>query len=100
MGAGCSRLRAAVCDHAKRWDRERLADLVEEPVSCFPLRSRHCRRSGIQNDQIILDSGFGFAKDDVTIFELWTFASLHGSGAIAGRTLRKRFIGGLTDASV
>jgi len=79
-------------------DRERLADLVEDQFHWFSASLGIARRSGIPDDQIILDPGFGFAKDARDNLELMArFAELHGLGLplLAG-TSRKRFIGGLT----
>jgi len=79
-------------------DRERLPDLVEDQFHWFSGALDIARRAGIGNDQIILDPGFGFAKDADDNLELMArFAELHGLGLplLAG-TSRKRFIGGLT----
>lgn len=84
-------------------DRERLPDLVEDQFHWFAKSFDIARRAGIGDDQIMLDPGFGFAKDAADNIELMVrFAELHALKLplLAG-TSRKRFIGGLTgrDAS-
>lgn len=84
-------------------DRERLPDLVEDQFHWFAKSLDIARRAGIGDDQIMLDPGFGFAKDAADNIELMVrFAELHALKLplLAG-TSRKRFIGGLTgrDAS-
>lgn len=93
---------AIVIMHTGR-DRERLPDLVEDQFRWFAGSLEIARCAGIGDDQILLDPGFGFAKDASDNLELMTrFAELHATGLplLAG-TSRKRFIGGLTgrDAS-
>lgn len=80
--------------------RERvcLPDLVEDQLHWFATSLEIARNAGIADDQIILDPGFGFAKDARDNLELMArFAELHAFGLplLAG-TSRKRFIGGLT----
>jgi len=84
-------------------ERERLPDLVEDQFHWFAGSLDIARRAGIGDDQIMLDPGFGFAKDAADNIELMVrFADLHALKLplLAG-TSRKRFIGGLTgrDAS-
>ncbi|MGJ8570719.1 MAG: dihydropteroate synthase [Hoeflea sp.] len=79
-------------------ERERLPDLVEDQFHWFAASLEHARKSGIGDDQILLDPGFGFAKDASDNLQLMArFAELHilGLPLLAG-TSRKRFIGGLT----
>lgn len=88
---------AVVIMHTGR-DRQRLPDLVEDQFFWFSRSLEIARRAGISDDQIMLDPGFGFAKDATDNLELMArFAELHGLGLplLAG-TSRKRFIGGLT----
>ncbi|SOE08583.1 dihydropteroate synthase [Hoeflea halophila] len=80
--------------------RERvcLPDLVEDQFHWFATSLEVARSAGIADDQIILDPGFGFAKDADDNLELMArFAELHALGLplLAG-TSRKRFIGGVT----
>jgi dihydropteroate synthase len=79
-------------------DRERLPDLVEDQFHWFAASLEIARKAGIGDGQIMLDPGFGFAKDASDNLELMArFAELHvlGLPLLAG-TSRKRFIGGLT----
>jgi len=79
-------------------ERDRLPDLVEDQFFWFKMSLAIARKAGIGDDQILLDPGFGFAKDARDNLELMArFAELHALGLplLAG-TSRKRFIGGLT----
>jgi dihydropteroate synthase len=79
-------------------DRDRLPDLVEDQFHWFAASLEIARKNGITDDQIMLDPGFGFAKDTSENLELMArFAELHALDLplLAG-TSRKRFIGGLT----
>lgn len=79
-------------------DRVCLSDLVDDQFHWFARSLQIARRAGIGDDQIMLDPGFGFAKDAADNLELMVrFAELHALGLplLAG-TSRKRFIGGLT----
>jgi dihydropteroate synthase len=79
-------------------ERERLPDLVEDQFHWFDVSLQLARKAGIGDDQIMLDPGFGFAKDARDNLELMVrFAELHvlGLPLLAGAS-RKRFIGGLT----
>ncbi|AKI00274.1 dihydropteroate synthase [Hoeflea sp. IMCC20628] len=79
-------------------DRVSLPDLVEDQFAWFAVSLEIARKAGIADDQILLDPGFGFAKDADDNLELMArFAELHALALplLAG-TSRKRFIGGLT----
>ncbi|GAB5462252.1 dihydropteroate synthase [Hoeflea alexandrii] len=79
-------------------DRECLPDLIDDQFGWFAPSLEIARKAGIDDDQIVLDPGFGFAKDADDNLELMArFAELHALGLplLAG-TSRKRFIGGLT----
>ncbi|WP_417434237.1 dihydropteroate synthase [Hoeflea sp.] len=79
-------------------DRERLPDLVEDQFSWFAESLEIARKAGIADDRILIDPGFGFAKDAGDNLELMVrFGELHALGLplLAG-TSRKRFLGGLT----
>ncbi|WP_340161190.1 dihydropteroate synthase [uncultured Hoeflea sp.] len=79
-------------------ERDCLPDLVDDQFHWFATSLENARKAGISDDQIILDPGFGFAKDGRDNLELMTrFAELHRLGfpLLAG-TSRKRFIGTLT----
>ena len=79
-------------------DRVCLPDLIDDQIAWFAGSIEIARNAGIGDDQILLDPGFGFAKDvDDNIEVMVRFAELHALGLplLAG-TSRKRFIGGLT----
>jgi len=79
-------------------DRVRLPDLVDDQFHWFNASLEIARKAGIGADQILLDPGFGFAKDAADNLELMArFSELHALALplLAG-TSRKRFIGGLT----
>ena len=79
-------------------ERQCLPDLVEDQFHWFSGSLEIARKAGIAEDQMLLDPGFGFAKDADDNLELMArFCELHGLGLplLAG-TSRKRFIGGLT----
>ncbi len=79
-------------------DREVLADPIADQFAWFAPSLEIARRAGIADDQILLDPGFGFAKDAGMNLELMArFGELHRLGypLLAG-TSRKRFIGTLT----
>jgi len=79
-------------------DRVCLPDLVDDLFAWFAGSIEIARKAGIGDDQILLDPGFGFAKDaDDNVEVMVRFAELHALGLplLAG-TSRKRFIGGLT----
>ncbi|MDP2122223.1 MAG: dihydropteroate synthase [Hoeflea sp.] len=79
-------------------ERQRLPDLIEDQFFWFKTSLEMARRAGIGDDRILLDPGFGFAKDAADNLELMArFTELHALGLplLAG-TSRKRFIGGLT----
>ncbi|MDF1607430.1 dihydropteroate synthase [Hoeflea sp. YIM 152468] len=88
---------AVVIMHTGR-DRTRLPDLIDDQLHWFAGSLEIARSAGIADDQILLDPGFGFAKDASDNLELMTrFAELHAMGLplLAG-TSRKRFVGALT----
>lgn len=79
-------------------ERQCLPDLVEDQFFWFSASLEIARKAGIADDRILIDPGFGFAKDADDNLELMArFAELHALGLplLAG-TSRKRFIGGLT----
>ncbi|KGF66701.1 dihydropteroate synthase [Hoeflea sp. BAL378] len=79
-------------------ERERLPDVIEDQVFWFRTSLAIARAAGVSDDRILLDPGFGFAKDAGDNLALMArFTELHALGLplLAG-TSRKRFIGGLT----
>lgn len=79
-------------------DRVCLPDLVDDQFHWFKASLEIARKAGIENDRILLDPGFGFAKDAADNLELMVrFSELHAlSLPLLAGTSRKRFIGGLT----
>jgi dihydropteroate synthase len=79
-------------------ERQVQADPVADQFSWFDASLEIARRAGVSGDQILLDPGFGFAKDAELNLELMVrFGELHRLGLplLAG-TSRKRFIGTIT----
>ncbi|PHP66601.1 dihydropteroate synthase [Zhengella mangrovi] len=79
-------------------ERERLTDVIEDQRLFLDRSLTIAREAGVADSQIMLDPGFGFAKDPHENFALMArFAELHGLGypLLAG-TSRKRFIGHAT----
>lgn len=78
--------------------RHVLDDIIEDQLAFFKRSLEIATKAGLANDQIVLDPGFGFAKDVAANLELMArFEALHGLGfpLLAG-TSRKRFIGHVT----
>lgn len=79
-------------------EREKLADVIADQVLFFTRSLEIARKAGVTDDQIVLDPGFGFAKDpDENLALMARFGELHRFGLplLAG-TSRKRFIGHVT----
>ncbi|WP_412049187.1 dihydropteroate synthase [Hoeflea sp. Naph1] len=79
-------------------DRKVLADPIEDQLQWFSTSLAIARQAGIGDDQILLDPGFGFAKDpELNLALMVRFEELHALGLplLAG-TSRKRFVGTLT----
>lgn len=84
--------------------REKAADVIEDQFLFLNRSLQIAREAGVADDRIVLDPGFGFAKDSDENMEVMVrFAELQAfrMPLIAG-TSRKRFIGtmtGIEDAS-
>lgn len=79
-------------------DREKLPDLIEDQFLFLEQSLRIAADAGVATDRIVLDPGFGFAKDTRENLELMArFGALHRLGLplLAG-TSRKRFVGAVT----
>ncbi|MDM9628269.1 dihydropteroate synthase [Rhizobium sp. S152] len=79
-------------------DREKLPDLIEDQFVFLERSLRIAADAGVVTDRIVLDPGFGFAKDTRENLELMArFGALHRLGLplLAG-TSRKRFVGAVT----
>lgn len=89
---------AGLCIMHTGRDREKLSDVVRDQYHFLDRSLEIAAAAGIERERIVLDPGFGFAKDTDENVELMTrFAELHGSELplLAG-TSRKRFIGAVT----
>ena len=90
---------AGVCIMHTGRDRERLADPVADQFAWFTRSLDIARKAGIEARSLLLDPGFGFAKEqlDDNLSLIVRFGELHGLGLplLAG-TSRKRFIGTMT----
>ncbi|MQB02650.1 dihydropteroate synthase [Agrobacterium tumefaciens] len=90
--------RAGVCIMHTGRDRQKRADVIEDQFEFLNRSLEIAENAGIARDAIVLDPGFGFAKDERENVELMTrFGELAAFDlpVLAG-TSRKRFIGSLT----
>lgn len=82
--------------------REKLPDLIDDQVHFLSRSLEIADEAGVPRSRIVLDPGFGFAKDGAEDLELMTrFSELHAFGLplLAG-TSRKRFIGTMSGRSI
>ncbi|PZM13235.1 dihydropteroate synthase [Rhizobium tubonense] len=94
---------AGLCIMHTGRDRQKLTDVIDDQVAFLDRSLAIAAAAGVPRDNIVLDPGFGFAKDVEENLELMTrFDALQRFGLplLAG-TSRKRFIGAVTgrDAS-
>ena len=98
MAELAAELGAGVCIMHTGRERQKADDVIEDQ-SLFLLQSLDfARAGGIAPDAIVLDPGFGFAKDvEENVALMARFSELHALGypLIAG-TSRKRFIGAVS----
>jgi dihydropteroate synthase len=89
---------AGLCIMHTGREREKLPDVVEDQFAFFETSLEIAAKAGIDDAQIVLDPGFGFAKDPAENFALMArFAELYALGyPILVGTSRKRFIGHAT----
>ncbi|AYM10569.1 dihydropteroate synthase [Agrobacterium tumefaciens] len=90
--------RAGVCIMHTGRDRQKRADVIEDQFEFLNRSLEMAEAAGIARDAIVLDPGFGFAKDERENVELMArFGELAALDlpVLAG-TSRKRFIGSLT----
>ncbi|RWN03429.1 MAG: dihydropteroate synthase [Mesorhizobium sp.] len=85
-------------------DRQKLPDVIEDQFFFLGKSLEIARRSGVADDQIVLDPGFGFAKEtaEENLDLMARFSELASLGfPLMAGTSRKRFIGAVTgrDAS-
>jgi dihydropteroate synthase len=80
-------------------ERQKLADAIEDQFAFFERSLQIVERAGIAADRIVLDPGFGFAKETPAenIELMARFPALHSLGypLLAG-TSRKRFVGAIS----
>lgn len=79
-------------------ERDKLPDVIADQFAFLQRSIAIAREADVADDQLLLDPGFGFAKDaDENLDLMGRFAELHGLGLplVAG-TSRKRFIGHVT----
>ncbi|MET3612413.1 dihydropteroate synthase [Rhizobium aquaticum] len=90
---------AGVCIMHTGRERVVLPDVIEDQRAFFARSLKIADEAGIERSRIVLDPGFGFAKETAAInLELMRrFEELHGLGLplLAG-TSRKRFLGDVT----
>ncbi|MFB2552121.1 dihydropteroate synthase [Ensifer soli] len=89
---------AGVCIMHTGRGRERLADVIEDQLLFLDRSIALARTAGVADERIVLDPGFGFAKDtDENLDLMARFGALHGFGLpiLAGAS-RKRFLGAVT----
>jgi dihydropteroate synthase len=80
-------------------DREKLPDVIADQVAFLEKSLEIARRNGIADDRIVLDPGFGFAKETAqeNLELMARFSELHALGfPLMAGTSRKRFIGTVT----
>lgn len=90
----------AIIMHTGR-ERERLGDVVADQHAFLDRSLEIARAAGLPDSAIVLDPGFGFAKNTAENLDLMArFAELHGFGLplLAG-TSRKRFVGAVSGRS-
>ncbi|MCR9135021.1 MAG: dihydropteroate synthase [Alphaproteobacteria bacterium] len=98
IAATAAELGAGVCIMHTGRDRRKEADVIADQRAFLSRSVELALAAGLPEDAIILDPGFGFAKDKDENVELMArFAELHDLGfpLIAG-TSRKRFIGSVS----
>lgn len=80
-------------------DREKLPDVIADQVAFLEKSLEIARQNGIADDRIVLDPGFGFAKEtaEENLDLMARFSELHALGfPLMAGTSRKRFIGTVT----
>ncbi|TCN18906.1 dihydropteroate synthase [Sinorhizobium americanum] len=89
---------AGLCIMHTGRDRQKLDDVIEDQFQFLNRSLEIASEAGVARDRIVLDPGYGFAKDADENLELMArFAELHRFGLpfLVG-TSRKRFIGAVT----
>lgn len=94
--------RAGVCIMHTGRDRQKLADVIEDQFEFLNRSLVIAEEAGIERDALVLDPGFGFAKDEsenVALMARFSELAAFSLPVLAG-TSRKRFIGSLTGRDV
>ena len=79
--------------------REKLPDGIADQKHFLGAAIEIAQKAGVKDEQIVLDPGFGFAKEvaEENLDLMWRFGELHTLGyPLAVGTSRKRFIGTVT----
>lgn len=98
MAQTAAALGAGLCIMHTGRDRQKADDVIEDQHLFLGRSLELARDAGVSDDAIVLDPGFGFAKDaDENVELMARFAELHALGypLVAG-TSRKRFIGAVS----
>ncbi|RUV22017.1 dihydropteroate synthase [Mesorhizobium sp. M7A.F.Ca.MR.245.00.0.0] len=80
-------------------DRQKLPDVIADQLTFLRRSLEIARQNGIADDRIVLDPGFGFAKEtaEENLDLMARFSELHALGLpLMAGTSRKRFIGTVT----
>ncbi|RVA88340.1 dihydropteroate synthase, partial [Mesorhizobium sp. M7A.F.Ca.US.006.04.2.1] len=80
-------------------DRQKLPDAIADQLAFLRRSLEIARQNGIADDHIVLDPGFGFAKEtaEENLDLMARFSELHALGLpLMAGTSRKRFIGTVT----
>ncbi|WP_136618940.1 MULTISPECIES: dihydropteroate synthase [Mesorhizobium] len=80
-------------------DRKKLPDVIADQLAFLRKSLEIARQNGVADDHIVLDPGFGFAKEtaEENLDLMARFAELHALGLpLMAGTSRKRFIGNVT----
>ncbi|MBX3529722.1 MAG: dihydropteroate synthase [Rhizobiaceae bacterium] len=79
--------------------REKLADVIDDQLHFLGAAVERARRAGVPDDRVVLDPGFGFAKEtaEENLELMARFEALHALGfPLLVGTSRKRFVGAVT----
>ncbi len=93
-----AKLKAGCCAMHTGRERTKNQNVIKDQYIFLEQSIKHMKQSGIQDASIVLDPGFGFAKDpQENITLLARFEALHALGyPLLVGTSRKRFIGHFT----
>ncbi|NWJ22976.1 dihydropteroate synthase [Rhizobium sp. RM] len=102
MAAVVAATGAGVCIMHTGRERQRLDDVIEDQFAFLGISLEIASKAGVARGAIVLDPGFGFAKDTDENVELMArFGELDPFGLpILAGTSRKRFVGSLTGRDV